>query len=348
MLDDVKNYYGETLSGTGDLQTTACCTADAPPQWLKSILVEIHDDVLARYYGCGLILPEALEGLRVLDLGCGAGRDVYVLSKLVGERGEVVGVDMTPQQLAVAREHEDYHRQQFGYKKSNVSFVEGQLESLAGLGLEPASFDVIVSNCVINLCTDKAAVLKAACDLLKPGGEMYFSDVYVDRRVPEPLQKHPVLYGECLSGAFYWNDFHNEAKRCGFLDPRLVSDEPITVENPELAELTADLKFWSATYRLFKMPQLEPACEDYGQAVRYRGSIERHGNGLLLDKHHWIETGRVFPVCGNTWHMLKDSRFAPHFEFIEGAGRHLGIFKGCGTDIPYDGPETGAGGAACC
>ena len=83
---------------------------------MKKVLAQLHDEVLMRYYGCGLIAPEALKGARVLDLGCGAGRDVYALSQMVGEEGFVVGVDMTDEQLDVARSYQDHHRQAFGYR----------------------------------------------------------------------------------------------------------------------------------------------------------------------------------------------------------------------------------------
>ena len=121
------------------------------------MLSRIHPEVLSRYYGCGLVVPELLHGARVLDLGCGSGRDVYLLAQLVGQAGSVVGVDMTPQQLAVTEAHRDYHAERFGF--ANVSFLEGTLERLGDLPLEPASFDLVVSNCVVNLCTDKLAVL---------------------------------------------------------------------------------------------------------------------------------------------------------------------------------------------
>ena len=94
---DVQDYYGKTLQGSGDLKTNACCTPDAMPDHLKPIFAKIHPEVDARYYGCGLIAPQALEGCRVLDLGSGSGRDVYALSALVGETGFVEGVDMTPE-----------------------------------------------------------------------------------------------------------------------------------------------------------------------------------------------------------------------------------------------------------
>jgi arsenite methyltransferase len=88
-----------------------------------------------------------------------------------------------------------------------------------------------VSNCVINLSVDKLAVLCGAYELLKPGGELYFADVYCDRRLPDAVRADPLLYGECLGGALYWNDFVPMAKQAGFLDPRLVTSRPIDVEN---------------------------------------------------------------------------------------------------------------------
>ena len=197
MLDEVQKYYGQTLESSADLKTSACCTADAPPDHLKSVLAKIHPEVASRYYGCGLLAPEQLTGLSILDLGSGSGRDAYALSALVGEDGNVVGVDMTDEQLAVANRHIDFHRDAFGYNQPNVEFRKGYIEKLDEIGLEDNQFDVIVSNCVINLSEDKNAVLRQAYRLLKPGGEMYFSDVYSDRRVPGPLIKDPVLYG-CL------------------------------------------------------------------------------------------------------------------------------------------------------
>ncbi len=335
MLDKVKNYYGEVLSHSDDLLTNACCTGDEPPEYMKAILSKIHDEVLARYYGCGLITPELLEGANVLDLGCGAGRDVYTLSVLVGESGSVTGVDMTAQQLEVARKHQQYHADVFEYQSSNVNFVEGELEQLAHLGLEKNSFDIIVSNCVINLCEDKPAVLRAAYELLKPGGEMYFSDVYASRRVPASLRGDEILFGECLSGAFYWNDFLNASKKAGFLDPRLVRSSPITIEDEKIKHLLAWFEFYSATYRLFKLDELESDCEDYGQAVIYKGGIPHHEAVFNLDAHHSIQKGRVFPVCGNTDEMLKHTRFANYFEFIGDRSTHFGIFEGCGTAMPF-------------
>mmetsp|Transcript_3375 Transcript_3375/g.4883 ORF Transcript_3375/g.4883 Transcript_3375/m.4883 type:complete len:378 (+) Transcript_3375:75-1208(+) len=343
--ETVQTYYGNVLKKTEDLKTNACCTAQKPGPVLRRALSNVHEQVLAKYYGCGLLLPDELKGLRVLDLGCGAGRDVYVLAQFVGEEGFVMGVDMTDEQLQVANEHKEWHREKFGYAKGNVEFRKGYIEELDKLELSDNSFDLIISNCVINLSPDKEAVLKQAYRILKPGGELYFSDVYADRRVPKALREDPVLWGECLSGALYWNDFLNISKTCGFLDCRLVEDRVLTVENKKLEEKLGSIKFYSATYRLFKL-DFEPACEDYGQAVVYKGTIGQHADSWKLDDHHEMETGKVFLVCGNTWRMLKNTRFASHFDFIGDFSRHYGIFQGCGVDVPFK--SAGASGTGGC
>ena len=332
----VKEYYGKILNSTQDLKTDACCTDGDIPRYIKNALADVNDEVMARYYGCGLVAPEHLDGMRILDLGSGSGRDCYVLSRLVGENGYVVGVDMTEEQLDIANKYVDFHTEKYGYSKPNIEFKHGYIERLDELGFDDNSFDIIISNCVINLSPDKESVLREAYRVLKPGGEIYFSDVYADRRVPADLVKNPLLYGECLSGAFYWNDFENLAKKMGFLDPRLVEDRPLTIDNEDIQALLGNIKFFSATYRLFKLPALESACEDYGQAVIYKGTIPHHEDILNLDKHHHIESGRVFPVCGNTYRMLHETRFASHFEFIGNWETHYGIFADCGTGLPFD------------
>ena len=101
----VKDYYGKVLASKNDLKTSACCSTEALPARHKEILSKIDDEVLARFYGCGSPIPTSLEGTVVLDLGCGTGRDVFLAAALVGERGKVIGVDMTEEQLEVARRY---------------------------------------------------------------------------------------------------------------------------------------------------------------------------------------------------------------------------------------------------
>jgi len=348
LKNDVQKYYGETLKTNSDLKTDACCTEETLTPHLKQALAVLSDEVHQKYYGCGLVLPEELEGAKVLDLGSGAGRDVFALSYLVGAKGHVTGVDMTKEQIEVARRNIDYHAKKFGY--NNVSFLDGDIEKLDLLQLEKNSFDIIVSNCVINLVEDKAKVLKDAYDLLKPGGEIYFSDVYTDRRLAKEHQVDPVIRGECLGGALYWNDFHRFAKSAGFSDPRIVTSRELRIEDDQIKTKLHPARFYSVTYRLFKIPELEDACEDFGQAVRYKGTLKTSPSGFVLDDHHFFEPGKWESVCGNSYLMLKATRFAEHFDFIGDFSTHYGIFKGCGLNVPYQatsGEQNNNGGACC-
>ncbi|MCG8441625.1 MAG: methyltransferase domain-containing protein [Caulobacterales bacterium] len=346
-LRAVQDYYGSTLSGTSDLRTDACTSLEAPPPHVAAALADVHRDVRARYYGCGLVAPEALEGARVLDLGSGAGQDVYVLAKLVGERGAVVGVDATPAQLEVARAHQAWHAERHGYAASNVSFLEGDIGALDRLDLEPESFDVVVSNCVFNLVADKAAVFRAAHRLLKPGGEIYFADVYADRRLPPELARDPVILGECLGGALYWSDFRAIAADAGFPDPRCVTERPLAVRDAAVAEAIAPARFAAATFRLFKIAGLEPGREDYGQVVRYRGGIAGAEEAFTLDARTRFARGVEAHVCGNVWRMLTETRFAPFFDVVSEGGAHQGPFEPFPPLTAWSGDGAEAGGGCC-
>ena len=346
--DSVKDYYGKELTKSEDLKTNACCTISSPPENIKKALSNVHDEVVAKYYGCGLTIPSDLDGMKILDLGSGSGRDCYIAAQLVGENGMVVGVDMTDEQLDVARKHEDWHRDRFGYKKTNTKFLKGNIEQLDELELEAGSFDIIISNCVINLASDKAKVLKDAFHLLKKGGEMYFSDVYSDRRISKELQNDQVLWGECLSGALYWNDFLRYAKDAGFTDPRSTENKPITVASPELEKKIGNIKFYSVTYRMFKIDDLESDCEDFGQAVSYKGSVLECPNAFDLDEHHHFPTGKIMSVCGNTYRMLNDTRFKDHFDFYGNFSTHYGIFEGCGGAMPFGAEQGQTESGDCC
>ena len=344
----VKDYYGKELQGTQDLKTNACCTAVNYPPHIKEALKNIHDEVMAKYYGCGLTIPTTLKGKKVLDLGSGSGRDCYILSQLVGEQGEVVGVDMTDEQLDVANRHLEYHREKFGYRKNNVRFLKGQIENLAELDLPDNHFDVIVSNCVVNLASDKQAVLNEAYRVLRSGGEMYFSDVYADRRIPEVLKRDPVLYGECLSGALYTQDFLRFSQKAGFTDPRLVDDRPLEIENAELQNKVGNIRFFSSTYRLFKIEGLETLCEDYGQAVCYKGGLEEMPNAFVLDDHHVFEKGKIERVCGNTWLMLNQTRFQEFFDFYGNFETHFGLFEECEPTKGTSEEGSSSSSSSCC
>lgn len=116
---------------------------------------------------------------------------------------------MTSEQLGIAEKHQVFDCEAFGF--DNVARLQSYIEKLNELDLEPASFDIIISNCVVNLLPDKNAVFKGVYNLLKEGGEFYFSDAYVNRRIPKSLQHESI---------WYWNDFLTLSRQAGFLDPR--------------------------------------------------------------------------------------------------------------------------------
>ncbi|XP_051982019.1 arsenite methyltransferase [Xyrauchen texanus] len=308
---DVKEYYGKTLKQTSDLKSNACVPSAKPvPAYVRKVLAEVHPDVSAKYYGCGLVVPECLEGCRVLDLGCGSGRDCYMLSKLVGEKGHITGIDMTEDQLEVAQKYINYHMQRFGYKKPNVNFVHGYIEALVKAGLEEKSYDIVISNCVVNLSPDKTSVLREAYSVLKDGGELYFSDVYSDARISEDLKANKVLWGECLSGAMWWEDLIRLAEEAGFSKPRLVTASIITVDNKELEKLLGDYKFVSATYRLFKLPK--SAKKRPCQAI-YNGNITGVEENFEFDAQYTFKVNEVMEVDGDVASILSNSRFSEEF-----------------------------------
>lgn len=342
-LASIRDYYGRVLTTSKDLKTSACCPLEAMPPRVAALLADIHPEIRERFYGCGSPLPPALEGRTVLDLGCGSGRDVYLLSRLVGPTGRVIGVDMTPEQLEVARRHQDWHRERFGHATSNVEFHEGYIEDLASIGISDASIDVVVSNCVLNLSPEKERVYREIFRVLKPGGELYFSDVFADRRIPHALRADPVLLGECLSGALYGEDFRRLLAELGCADARTVSSAPIAITDPVIAERIGMVAFRSVTVRAFKLA-LEDRCEDYGQMATYRGGIDGSPHAFDLDDHHRFQRGKPLAVCGNTFDMIAGSRYAPYFELIGTKDIHFGLFD-CGVS-PAATPLSGTG--ACC
>lgn len=344
LSDPVRDYYGKVLSNRHDLRTGACCAPEALSPLLRSLIDNVHPEILERFYGCGAPIPPLLEGLRVLDLGCGTGRDCYVLSQLVGPFGSVVGVDMTQEQLDVARAHQDWHARAFGHPSSNVTFLEGYMERLGELGLADESFDLVVSNCVFNLSPVKDELFAELYRVLKPGGELYFSDIVADRRVPAWAMDDPVLRGECLAGAAYLEDLRRIMDGAGFMDVRQTAITSVPLLDPELEARLGHITFTSRTLRAFKL-ELEDRCEDYGQVVTYRGTVPHHPHRFVLDEGHIFETGRPERVCGNTADMLEGSRFAPHFSILGDRSTHFGLFD-CAPTVSSD--QAQDGGLSCC
>lgn len=333
-IDDVKEYYGQTLETNEDLKTSACCPLEAPPKHVRDLLANVHEKVQEKFYGCGSPVPLAVQGRTVLDLGCGSGRDAYILSQAVGENGKVIGVDMTDEQLLVARQYLGWHMDKYGYETPNVEFVQAYIEDLKTAGIADNSVDVVISNCVINLSPNKEEVFKEIYRVLKPGGELFFSDVFAGRRIPEALQKDKILLGECLGGALYIEDFRRMLQNIGLLDYRVLSGRPLTLDDPEVQVKAGMIDFYSMTVRAFKV-DLEDICENYGHVAYYKGTLPECPHSFVLDNHHEFKTGLPVPVCGNTANMLLQSRFADHFRVEGDFSTHYGVFD-CSSDAVAD------------
>jgi len=323
--ESVKEYYGQTLKTSSDLKTGACCLPDAMPEHLRKLLKNIHAEVQDKFYGCGSPIPHAIKGVTVLDLGCGCGRDSYLLSQLVGENGRVIGVDMTDEQLTTANKYVGYHMDKFGYKKTNVEFSEGFIEDLKTAGIENNSVDVVISNCVINLSPEKEKVFAEIFRVLKPGGELYFSDVFADRRIAKELKSDPVFLGECLGGAMYVEDFRRMLQNVGCFDYRVEKSNLIAIDDPKIKNKAGMIGFHSLTIRTFKC-DFEDRCENFGHVAWYNGTIENSPHEFVLDDHHIFKTGLPVSVCGNTAMMLANMRYKNHFRVEGNFANHYGIF----------------------
>jgi radical SAM/Cys-rich protein len=324
--EQIRQYYGQILSGSDDLKTNACCcSADTPPRYVLDVMPLIADEIIERFYGCGSPIPPALEGATVVDLGCGTGRDVYVLSKLVGETGRVIGVDMTPSQLEVAEKYRDEQAARFGQSASNVTFLNGYIEDLAALGIKDNTVDLVVSNCVINLTPFKEQTFREIYRVLKPGGELYFSDVFCDRRLAPELQNNPLLRGECLGGALYIGDFEKMMTDAGWPSFVYTAIDDIHVGDLALETLLGFVQFTSRTVRAIKAEGLEAAHENYEQTARYLGTMPELPRYFDLTDEIRAIKGRKVAISANMACMIEQSRYGKHFE-ISARGAHTGRF----------------------
>ncbi len=343
----VKKYYGNELNGMQDLKTSACtCSDEILHPEIKEIESLIDNEILTKFYGCGSPIPPALAGCTVLDLGCGTGRDVYIASRLAGPEGFVIGVDITDEQLEIAKKHLGPQMEKFGYSKSNVEFRKGFIENLKDIGIEDNSIDIVMSNCVINLCHDKRKVFSEIFRVLKPGGELLFSDVFAGRRVPADIADDPLLHSECLGGAMYIEDFRRTMRDIGCPDYRVTARHRIKIGNPEIEIKAGMVDFYSMTVRAFKLNSLEDICEDYGQVAVYRGTVPGYPHTFELDDHHRFILGKPMLVCGNTASMLQETRFSEHFKVTGDRSVHFGPFD-CAPAHEKLGSTDESGGACC-
>ncbi len=173
--------------------------------------------------GCGnpVALASLEEGNIVLDLGSGAGFDAFLAAQRVGRTGRVIGVDMTPEMVAKARENAKKG------KYTNVEFREGEIEKIP---VEDDSIDVIISNCVINLSPDKEAVFKEAYRVLKAGGRLMVSDLVLAKDLPDVIKESVEAYVGCISGAIKKDEYLGFIEQAGFQDIKIISESSYPVD----------------------------------------------------------------------------------------------------------------------
>ncbi|MBE7506926.1 MAG: methyltransferase domain-containing protein [Planctomycetia bacterium] len=333
--ETVREYYGRVLKRSSDLKTDACCSPNGMPGHIRSIMTQLAPEIVERFYGCGSPIPQGIEGCTILDLGCGTGRDAFICAKLAGPRGRVIGLDMTAEQLSVAQANEESQAAAFGFGRPNTRFVQGYMESLGDAGIEDESVDVVISNCVLNLSSDKECVFSEILRVLKPGGELLFSDIFADRRLSIDWREDQVLLGECLAGAMYVEDFRRLLHSLGVLDYRIVARRPVSIDNEMVKSKVGMARFDSLTIRAFKIKSLEDRCEDFGQVATYLGTVAHCPHSYVLDDHHEFITGKPMLVCGNTAAMLSETRLAIHFRVQSDRTQHFGLFP-CGKSPTLD------------
>lgn len=163
------------------------------------------------------------KGMTVVDLGSGAGKDVFLAAEKVGAKGLSIGVDMTPDMLKLAAANTEKFTRRTGLK--NVEFRKGVIEKLP---VKDGEADMIISNCVINLSPDKPAVFREAFRALKPGGAIVVSDIVLNRALPPALKKHAGLYASCVAGALVRKDYLGAIEAAGFAGMKLLSDRLYT------------------------------------------------------------------------------------------------------------------------
>ncbi len=183
--------------------------------------------------GCGIPTDFAgiEQGDHVLDLGSGAGNDCFVARALVGESGKVTGLDLTEQMVAKAREN----CKKLNY--SNVEFFVGDIESMP---FSENKFDVVISNCVLNLVPDKSRAFREIFRVLKPGAHFCVSDVVVKGSLPEKLQRDAEMYVGCVSGASEMSDYLNVIEVSGFRSIKIHKQKEIVLPESVLSEYFND------------------------------------------------------------------------------------------------------------
>ena len=323
------DYYAQLAKAMPrDPQATAR-TRDANgtiPNEARDIMFNISGEIKNTFHEFGAPIPPLLEGCTVVDLCCGSGRDTYLAAQLVGPSGKVIGVEPNAERLAIAQKYLDKEIAQFGYDHCNVEFINAAPEELPMIADE--SVDVVISNCTFNLSPDKDAYIKEVHRILKEGGELYFTDIYTDRRIPLEISDSIERVAERLGGAMYINDFRRLVQRLGFNDPRYLFTNKTILSEEEQANYQ-DIAFATITTRIMRSSMSEDVCESFGEVITYLGTLPDYPDYFLFDKDIKFPTGKACTVCGNVSALTSyGSRYAKVFTTVGDRSKHIGDTHG--------------------
>jgi MoaA/NifB/PqqE/SkfB family radical SAM enzyme/SAM-dependent methyltransferase len=311
----VRAFYGAAADTP---QAELCC----PTKYDDAAVSHIPRDVIDRFYGCGS--PMTTAGVRggetVVDLGSGAGIDVFIAAKFVGRNGRAIGVDMTERMLSVAQENKSRVAAALGYDV--VEFREGYLEKIP---VESKTVDLVTSNCVVNLSPDKPRVFEEIWRVLKDHGRVVISDIVSEREVPPHLKTNPRLWGECLVGALTQEGFLAGLERAGFYG--------LEVLQKSYWKDVEGIPFFSVTVRGFKFEKTA-GCVFKGHRAVYLGP----GKAFVDEEGHQFPRNEAYEVCTDTVAKLSNAPYKGFFAILEPGEERAG----------YACCAPGADGTVCC
>ncbi len=219
-----KTYTAAVKNGSGCGCGPSCCSPEQSASFLDENYknVEGYQEIADYGLGCGLPteIADIKKGNTVLDLGSGAGNDVFIASNQVGETGKVIGIDFTEAMLEKANEN----KKKLGFQ--NVEFILGEIEELPVVS---QSIDVVISNCVMNLVPDKNKAYQEVFRVLKPGGHISISDVVLNADLPKGILEAAEMYAGCVSGALEKNEYLTVIENAGFQDLEIRKEHEINL-----------------------------------------------------------------------------------------------------------------------
>ena len=291
----VREFYGEAAEKP---QAELCC----PVQPDAADLEHIPAEVVERFYGCGSPVTAAslVAGESMVDLGSGAGIDCFIAAKKVGAEGRVYGIDMTDQMLSVARECQPKVADALGYDA--VEFRKGYLEEIP---VEDAAVDVVTSNCVINLSSDKPRVFREIWRVLKDHGRLVVADIVSEQEVPPKMRADGQLWGECISGALTEEAFLAGIEKAGFYG--------VSVLKKTFWREVEGCTFSSVTVRGYKFEKTA-GCRFIGQYAVYLGPQK----AVVDEEGHLFPRGESVEVCTDTAAKLSHAPYAGSFAIVDG------------------------------